>query len=117
MGFEEGVCVGVDVAGGVEGEERRWGAGGDGVRRGGEHGGDAHKGRGVGIVSNKDRPPSAVSEVDLGGDVACFCDAIDGTVGTVGVTIAGTQGVTIALVPSTSIENKPSSPSASSSSS
>lgn len=121
MGVEEGVCVGVDVAGGIEGEERRWDAGGDGVRRGGEHGGDAHKGRGVGIVSNKDRPPNAVGEVDLEGDVACFCDAIDATGGkidgTVGVTIAGTQGVAIALEPSTSIKNKPSSPSASSSSS
>lgn len=114
-GVEEGVCVVVDV-----GVERRWGIGGEGVRRGGEHGGEAHKGRGIGIVSNKDRPGG---DVDLGGDVACFCGVgaiggkIDGTVGTVGVTIAGTQGVAIALGPSTSIENNPSSPSASSSSS
>jgi len=124
---EEGICVGVDVVGGVEGTERRWGVeGGDGVRHGGEHGGDAHKGRGGSIVSDKDRPPSAGGEVDLEGGVTCFCgvgatDAIggkiDGTVGTVGVTIAGTQGVAIPLALSTSIKNKPSSPSASSSSS
>jgi hypothetical protein len=79
----------------------------------------------VGIASNKYRPPSAGGEVDLD-DVGCFCvvggnDAtggkIDGTVGTVGVTIAGTQGAAVPLALSTSIKNKLSSPSASSSSS
>jgi hypothetical protein len=79
----------------------------------------------VGIAFNKERPPSAGGEVDLG-DVACFWGVdgndttggkIDGTVGTVGVTIVGTQGVAVPLALSTSINNKLSSPSASSSSS